>query len=64
MKNRKNISSIQNDVNDLKAAQETMMRISGLTSEEALTKLSAEYHNTSVMAMLKTIAMKERDFYL
>jgi len=61
---RKNIPSIQHDVKDLRAAQKTMMRISRLTSEEALTKLSAEYNNMSVMAMLETIAMKERDYYL
>ena len=51
-------------VNDFQTAQKVLMKVSGLTSEGALTKLSTEYNNMSVMAMLETIAMKERDFYL
>ena len=45
-------------VNDFRAAQETLMKIPGLTSDGALTKLSSEYNNMSVMAILGTIAMK------
>jgi len=51
-------------VSDFRTAQQVLMKVSGLTSEGALTKLSTEYNNMSVMAMLETIAMKERDFYL
>ena len=40
------------------------MKVSGLTSEGALTKLSTAYDNMSVAEMLNDIAMKERDYYL
>ena len=53
-----------NRISDMNMAANVYACIYGISSEEALTRLSSEYHNTSMAAMLEDIAMKERDYYL
>ena len=53
-----------NALNTLPQAAEVYAVITGLSYEEALTKITMEYHNISMAAMLEDIAMKEREYYL
>ena len=45
-------------------AVEVYSRIYHISSKEALTRLSSEYHNIPVADVLEAIAMKEREYYL
>lgn len=53
-----------NKISDMKAAAQVYSCIYNVTEDEALTMLSAEYHNIPMAAALEEISMKERDYYL